>query len=260
VKITRWGLLAIGAAGFASAACVIPVYVDEGNRWSRPVETFRHSSAFEAGGALRVDNAWGNIVIRGWERDELEVTAEETRDDSAEPAARPLVDVETGETAVAVKVRPADPSFSGERTIHLTLRVPHRVILKSVSARRGRIALADLFGEARLRLEDGDIRVENYSGALDAELGRGAVRAELVDLRDGDIVRLVLGEGPVEVFLEPGFNGRLEADAGEGPVACDFDAVPAAGRSRVSGTVGTGEGALVIASARSGSVSIRKTG
>ena len=259
-------VLAVWAA--VSASCVIPVYLDEGSRWNRPQEAFRHTAAFEAGGVLRVDNVFGNIIIRGWDRDEMDITAEETWDESSGVPARslqrseivPRVDIETVDQTVTIKARPRDEAFTGDRIIHLLIQVPHHVVLRSVTARRGRIGLSDLYGEARLRLEDGDIRVENYSGGLDAELGRGSIQAELIDLRKEDAVRLILNEGPVEIFLEPGFNGRLEAEAAEGTVFCDFDVAPAAEKTRISGTVGTGEGALVIVSARKGNVSIRKTG
>jgi hypothetical protein len=116
-----------------------------------------------------------------------------------------------------------------------------------------------MYGEALLRLEDGDIRVENYSGSLDAELTRGSIQAELIDLRAEDAVRLILGEGPVSLLLEPAFAGRLEADAPAGSLACDFTLDPAADKNRASGKIGTGEGALVTVSARKGSVTVRKS-
>lgn len=259
-------LLAVWAA--VSASCVIPIYVDEGSRWNRLQEGFRQTAAFAAGGVLRVDNAFGNIIIRGWDHDEIEVTAEETWDESSGIASRalqrseiiPRVDIETADQTVTIKAQPRDEVFAGDRTVHLLIRVPHHVVLRSVTARRGRIALAGLYGEARLRLEDGDIRVENYSGGLDAELNRGAIKAELIDLRNEDAVRLVLNEGPVEISLESDFSGRLEADAAEGTVVCDFVVDPVVEKKRVSGTIGTGEGALIIVSARRGNVSIRKAG
>ena len=255
MKIFRGMLPAVVAA--ATVSCVIPVYVDEGSRWSREPEAFQQVSEFAAGGVLRVTNIYGNIIIRGWDREELEVTAEETRNDSAASIPRVEIASEGGETAITAG--PGDEDFAGGRTVHLLIRVPHRVFLRSVTAGRGRLQLSDLYGEAFLRLDDGDLRVENYSGSLDAEIGLGSMEVELLDTRQKDAVRLVLDEGPIDVLLEPGFAGRLEAEAAEGTVSCDFEVTPAAEPTRVSGTVGSGEGALVIVSARHGSVTIRKT-
>jgi hypothetical protein len=266
MKKSRLALLAVGAVWTAS--CVIPIYMDEGSRWDGTPEVFRQTAAFEAGGVLRVENAHGNIIIRGWDRNELDITAEETWDEAAESSSRslqrseivPRVEVETKDQAVTVRARPRDEALAGDRIVHLTIQVPHHVVLRSVTARRGRIALSDLYGEARLRLEDGDIRVENFSGSLDAEVERGEIQAEMIDLRNEDAVRLVLNEGPIELSLDPGFAGRLEAEAPAGTIVCGFDVEPAGGKSRLSGTVGKSEGALVFVSARTGNVTIRKTG
>ncbi len=257
----------LAALAAAASSCVIPVYMDEGSRWSRPTESFRQTIPFKAGGVLQIDNAFGNIIIRGGDNDAIEIEAEETWDESAgaaenadrQSAVIPRVEVETKDGLVTITARPRDETFTGDRIVHLLVRVPHHVDLKSVTARRGRLSLSDLYGEARLRLEDGDVRIENYSGGLDVELGRGEIQAELVDLRSGDADLFVLNEGPVTISLDPAFNGRLEADASGGAIACDFKVEPAAGPTRASGTIGTGEGALVFVSARAGDVNIRKT-
>ena len=263
-KIAFAGLAVLAAA---AASCIIPIYMDEGSRFDRSQPAFSRTIAFAPGGTLRIDNAFGNIILIGWDREEVEILAEETWDDSVGTAADelqrnaivPRVDVETGDKSIAIKARSRDEEFAGDRIVHLMVRAPHHVILKSVSARRGRISLSDMYGEALLRLEDGDIRVENYSGSLDAELVRGSIQAELIDLRPEDAVRLILGEGPVSLLLDPAFSGRLEADAPDGSIACDFTLDPAVGKNRASGKIGTGEGALVTVSARKGSVTVRKS-
>ena len=251
----------------SAASCVIPVYMDEGSRFSRPTEAFVRTLPFKAGGELRLANAYGPIIIRGWDQENLEVTAEETWNESAgtgagryqEGAVIPRIDIETADSGATITARPRDEALAGDRTVHLIVQVPHHVLLKSVTGGRGRLSLSDLFGEARLRLENGDVRVENYSGSLDVELGRGEIQAELTDLRGGDIVRLVLSEGPIAVSLDPAFEGRLEATAGSGTLACDFAVEPPAEPARASGKIGSGDGALIFVTARSGDVRVRKT-
>jgi hypothetical protein len=260
----------VSAAAFlaaaASTSCIIPIYTDEGSWFERDRPAFVRTIPFAPGGTIRVDNSYGNIIFIGWDREEVEILAEETWDDSAgigggglsqRPVA-PRIDVEIGEASIAITARTRDEKFSGDRIVHLMIRAPHHAILKSVSARRGRLSLSDMYGQALLRLDDGDIRVENFSGSLDAEITRGSIQAELLDLRPEDAVRLVCGEGPVTLLLEPSFNGRLEAEAPAGSVTCEFDVDPPAEGSRLSGIIGTGEGAVVIVSAGKGSLAVRK--
>ncbi|MHB8054286.1 MAG: DUF4097 family beta strand repeat-containing protein [Candidatus Aminicenantales bacterium] len=257
----------VAALTAAASACVIPVYMDEGSRWNKPGEAFRQTIPFKAGGVLRIDNAYGNVVIRGWDNDTIEITAEETWDESAGAADRtfqrsevvPQVEIETRDETVTITARPRDAALAGDRIVHLFVRVPHHVDLRSVTGRRGRLSLSDLYGEALLRLDDGDVRIENYSGNLDVELGRGEIQAEMIDLRSGDSDRFVLNAGPVTISLDPAFIGRLEAAAPAGTLECDFKVDPPAEPTRASGTIGTGEGALIFVSARKGDVRIRKT-
>jgi len=262
-------LAAIAAALLAASAasCIIPVYMDEGSHFGGPTEAFNRTLPFKSGQELRINNAYGNIIIRGWDEENLAVTAEETWNESAgagtgryrEGAVIPRIEIETGDSGVTITARPRDEAFAGDRVVHLFVQVPHHVLLKSVTGGQGRLSLSDLYGEARLRLENGDVRIENYSGSLDVELGRGEIQTELTDLRCEDIVRIVLNDGPITVSLDPAFGGRLEATAGSGTLICDFPVEPPAESARASGKIGTGEGALIFVTARSGDVRIRKT-
>ncbi|MBN1938475.1 MAG: hypothetical protein JW843_02745 [Candidatus Aminicenantes bacterium] len=250
----------------ASASCIIPIYMDEGSRFERERPAFIRTVPLAPGGTLRVDNPYGNIILIGWDREDVEILAEETWDDSAgravgvlqRGAVVPRVDIETADNSIEIRARPRDAEIAVDRIVHLMIRAPHHAVLKSVTGRRGRISLSDMYGQALIRLEEGDIRVENFSGSLDAELVRGEINAELLDLRPEDAVRLVCGEGPIVLSLEPAFTGRLEADAPGGTLTCEFALDPPAERSRASGKIGTGEGVLVTVSARNGSVTVRK--
>ncbi len=259
------GAALIGAA-IGQIACLIPVYMDEGRRFDRSSPAYVRTYDFAPGGALRIDNAFGNIILIGWDRDQVEIAAEETWDESAGAAAErersgvvPRIDVAASNEGLSIKARSRDEEFTGDRIVHLLIRAPHHVLLKSIVGRRGRISISDMYGEAVLRLEDGDIRVENYSGTLDGELLRGSIQAEMIDLRPEDRVRLVIGEGPVFLLLEPAFNGRLEAEAPAGSFFCDFPLDPAPDQTRGSGKIGTGEGARVTISARKGTITVLKS-
>jgi hypothetical protein len=83
MRIARW-IIGSGVVWVLSA-CIIPIYMDEGSRFGGTTAAFSKTIPFAPGGAISVDNGLGDIVIRGWDRDELEVTAEETW---ADPSGR----------------------------------------------------------------------------------------------------------------------------------------------------------------------------
>jgi len=267
MRITRW-ILGCGVV-LVLSSCIIPVYMDEGSRFGGNTAAFSKTIPFEPGGVVSVDNGHGDIVIRGWDRDEIEVTAEETWADSAgrgvsvrlsrTNAVVPRVTVDSSDRSVKIKARPRDPDLEDDRAVRLVIQVPHNVELRDVAGRRGRIDIADLYGRIRLDLEEGEIQVENYSGSLEVDLIRGTIQAEILDLRDDDTVRLVLKQGPVTILLEPGFNGRIEASAPNGTVMSDFVIDPPLEGRRAAGSIGSGQGAMIIVSSLNGDVRLRKS-
>jgi hypothetical protein len=251
MRLARW-ILGSGVV-LVLSSCIIPIYMDEGSRFVGNSPAFSKTIPFEPGGVLSVDNGLGDIVIRGWDRNEIEITAEETWADSAgrEVSIRlfrgnavvPRVTVDSSDRSVKIKARPRDPDLEDDRAVRLVIQVPHDVELRDIAGRRGRIEIADLYGRIRLDLEEGDIRVENFSGSLEADLIRGSIQAEILDPRAEDSVRLVLKQGTATVLLEPGFNGRIEASAPNGTVMSDFVIEPPLESRRAAGSIGTGQGA-----------------
>lgn len=88
---------------------------------------------------------------------------------------------------------------------------------------------------------------------------RGSIQAEILDARPDDTVRLALKQGTATVLLEPGFNGRIEASAPNGTVTSDFIVEPPLEGRRAAGTIGTGQGAMLIVSSLNGDVRLRKS-
>ena len=256
-----------GPAAFAgilaAAACVIPIYVDDLGRFDRTAAVFRETVEFAPGRVLSVENGVGDITIRGWDGDDIEITAEEGWEESAgwnlgRNNLPPRVTIDRSEQGVRIQARPRETSLEDDRAVRLLIQVPHDVELRDVAGRRGRITVSDIYGRIRLDLEEGDVRVENFSGSIDADLVRGSMEAELLDIRSTDTVRLSLREGPASLGLESDFSGRIEADAPNGTLDCEFSVDPPAGRTKAAGKIGSGEGALIIVSTLRGDIRIRK--
>jgi hypothetical protein len=252
-----------------SAACIIPVYVDDAGRYSRPGPLmFEKTVPLDRGGSIAVENPVGDVEVFGWDRNEVQVSAEagwdwrrERRINVYGPGGDiPEVDVEKVGDVLRIKLRTEGREDEGARPVRIILNVPRPVALREVIVRRGRITIGDIYGKARLSIDDGDVRVENYSGSLDVSVERGSVEAEILDLRPEDVVRLVSRQGPVTLFLEPGVSARIEAEAPNGRITSDFDLGPAAsGKKKVGATtVGRGEGGSIALTASNGDVRLRK--
>lgn len=264
-KTTILGMLA-AAVMLSSAACFIPIYLpDSGSDQSR--NEFHQVVALDPGGAISLDNADGDIEIRGWDKNEVEITAE---DDWSRTygrrswstgwggASRPKIEVDKIEKFVKIRTR-----ISGRedeiRSVHFYLNVPRSVDLRNVRGKAGDILIADLYGKVRADLEDGNIKIENFSGSLDLSLETGTVEAEILDLRPDDEVRITVKEGPVTLLLQPEVNARIEASAANGTVTAEFDLGQTLPAKKVSGLIGAQAGAATVSvTALNGNIRLNK--
>jgi DUF4097 and DUF4098 domain-containing protein YvlB len=132
------------------------------------------------------------------------------------------------------------------------------VNLKDVRNELGDIRIVDIYGKVRVNLEEGIIKVENFSGSLDLSLVRGSVEAELLDVRKDDNVRITTREGDITLYLQPDVNVKIEAATGNGGISSDFDLGLPLPSKKVSARLGSLEEAVVSLSALIGNIRLKK--
>jgi len=262
MKKNIFWILAVAVAGLAFSSCIVAV-VDTSDLGRYPGgEEFRKLLPFQAGGTVLLDNAYGNIEIYGWDRNEAEVVAREAG--TVRPGfywlgfpgwegAQSRVRVDSFDGLLKIQTRKQEGS---ERSLDYLLNLPVSVVINPVHCLEGNVLLSGLYGRAVLDVRKGDIRVENFSGSLDASLGRGSADVELLDLRRGDEVRITSTVGDIVLYLEKNVSARLEASAPLGRVESDFDLGQKLPDQKVKGQIGDGQ-ALISLAAMQGRISIK---
>jgi len=139
------------------------------------------------------------------------------------------------------------------------LRVPRFLRVRRVDVREGTVLLADFYGEALIRLETGELRVENYSGSLDARVGEGDIVAELLDVREEDEVRLEAADGDITLTLEEDIRASLDARAEADGVTSELDLKIALPAGEAKAELGGGGGGRIELRAEQGSIRIQKS-
>jgi hypothetical protein len=213
---------------FASCFYIQVEYPPEGMR--TPVEEFHENVPLSPGGTLSLENENGNIEIRGWEKNELEVYAEKRVElpDRTKLYVFPGKNLGPGivfdKFEEFVKIR--TKKLSGDQGVGIVdyfIDAPHSINLKDIVAGYGNIYIADLSGDAYLDLKEGDITVENFSGSLTASTDRGSVYASLFDLKEQDEIVITAREGDISLSLRENASARLEAAFPEGEMTSEFE-------------------------------------
>jgi hypothetical protein len=265
-------LFLAGAALAVSSACIIFPHPGESDGWRTIPERgtgagrgaeFQETVDLRAGDALSIENDYGDIVIRGWDRDAVEIFAAVAdagaRTQRSGRESRPskyTPDVEIRETNNGLLIRTRTFEGTGEPPrVNYELRVPNSVELTGIRISEGDLRVFDVFGRLEASVDQGDLTVENYSGAVEATVGTGDADVEVLDLHEEDSISVTCRSGNIVLRLESGAGAIVEADAPRGRVRSDFDLGTDLPAPAVKGWIGEG-GPTIILKATNGRIEI----
>lgn len=270
------GAAAILAAPVLLASCILlenpegdnPGWRTTPDQGTRPGATeFRKTVSFAAGGTLTLENNYGDVSITGWDRDEVQVVARAaTVERQPNSSARQyrirkvtpeVVIQETAAGGLLVRT----PTFEGAGeppAVDFEIRVPNSVDLKGLKMSEGDLTIADVYGRIEASIDQGDLSISNFSGTLKATLGIGNADIEALDLRERDEITATTRRGDVFLRLEPNVGAIVEADAGRGQVASDFELGTRLPAPAVKGWIGQGGPSIILRTAE-GQIRIIRT-
>lgn len=241
---------------FLLLSCIIPVVYYPGQErlpssWSK----FYKVISLNPGGTISLENYYGDIEILGWDKDEVEVLAEEGRGGYYRGYVRfyglgsPRLKIDLDKFDNFLKIKTPDlGEMNDVRTIHYFLNVPRSIHLKDIRNKSGDIVISDLYGQINIDQEEGDVKIENYSGSCEISLKSGSVQAEFLDLRKEDEIRITLQEGDMTLFFQPEASFRLEASAPNGNISSEFDLGQLLPAKRISAQTSDGKSILSLTS------------
>jgi hypothetical protein len=172
------------------------------------------------GGRLTLDNGLGDVTIEAWQRDLVDLRAEQTADTDQDLALVPI-DVRSEPDSLAISSRA--PAYAPRTRVRVDyrLRVPGDIDLRLVKADLGRVSIADISGRAIVRVLTGTVRVRGFAGYLDASTLNGEIDAALTRFDRGDFVTLETYNGDILLKLPGGakahyalrtFNGVIDSN------------------------------------------------
>ncbi|MBI2835801.1 MAG: hypothetical protein HYX76_15380 [Acidobacteria bacterium] len=175
----------------------------------------------KSGGRLTIENTRGDIVIRAWEKEMIDLHAEKTADSSEE---MPLVPIEFEAADDLVRVRSQFPAYAPKlrTTVNYTLKVPSRIDLRLLRTTRGRIDVEGTTGRIVAQTTTGAVKLTGVAGTLDVIATNGDINAVVTDVRVNDFVRLESYNGDIVLRLPSRLRPNLEVRTLNGSIDSDF--------------------------------------
>ncbi|MEW6320554.1 MAG: hypothetical protein AB1635_05650 [Acidobacteriota bacterium] len=205
----------------AAGALAVVAVLSLGGAGSAAADRLTRTVPLPASRALTVAITVGTLEVRGWERADAEFTITRHAPDAAGVERMP---VRIEETDALVR---CDLTQEGDTSPHhrtdLRLRVPRRARLSDVRIVEGRLRVEDFDGAITADLRRGPIDAARVSGALRFETGIGDVDVTEARLLPSSLLRLRAFNGDVRLHLAGlPTDARLMALALNGTITSDI--------------------------------------
>jgi len=211
------------------SSCIITV-VEYGDNESPLRESFQKRVPFMPGGTVSLLHTDGDVVIQGWEKEEVEVYAEKKILFPYEERIRvwrgrlqyPQIDMDVYENILNIKTEiPDEAKFRG--AVDYVIRVPQSVEINLDITGGSQVTITDFYGNISVDLKAGNLDVENFSGSINAFLETGSIDAQVLDLRPEDEIAISTQKGEITLSLPSEVAAHLKGSAPNGKIDCEFN-------------------------------------
>ena len=163
-------------------------------------QVFRQVYPLLSGGSFVLENVNGSVVVDGWERNEVEVSAVKTAKSDPQDLERVKIEVDSHPGQVLVHTR--YPKGEGvEVAVEYHVHVPYRVLLQGVQTVNGSVMVRGVEGGGDLKSVNGNVEVLDSTGRFSEKTTNGNLRLELRKLLDGGPMNLETVNGSVVLGL-----------------------------------------------------------
>ena len=239
------------------------------------------SSPLSPGSTLVAETHNGSIKTTGADIADCDVIATitaraATEDEAMELADKVEITLESSGDILTVKIDRPTPLINKSVGVALDVTVPNETNLE-LTTHNGSIRIKDISGHVGATTYNGTVTTERISGSVvllthngsitctdtsgDARLKthNGSVKAFYTETAPAvSDISIVTANGSIEFEAPPDFSAKVEAITNNGSITSDLGVTVSGifSRSRLTGTIGTGEGALHLET-HNGSIRIR---
>jgi len=243
-------------------------------------ETFKKNIPVENATRLTVDNRNGNIEVRSWDRDEVEIIAyKKVRADDRETAERLMEELQISITEVQneIEVITEYPdrrsrnkgggffnwllggSGNTNYSVSYEIHVPKKFNL-DVGSTNGRLEILDCEGRLRLETTNGKIIADDVAGSVRCKTTNGSINVSMRGVNEDDEMSFKSTNGSIKLFLPDNIDAEIRARTTNGSISCDLPITERYSRSKkkLEAVINDG-GMMIYLKTTNGSIRIRES-
>ena len=182
------------------------------------------TESFRSTGTLTVDGGPnGGATVRGYDGDEVRVSARIQAHASTEEEARALArQVAVRASGGTVRAEGPDSRRGSGWHVIYDIQVPRRQNV-SVTTNNGPVAVEAVSGRMALRTRNGPVSLRRVSGDVNARVSNGPISVVLDGARwSGEGLDVESTNGPVSLTIPENYSAELEVGTTHGPVDIDL--------------------------------------
>lgn len=237
------------------------------------VKTFSETYEVHRGAQLTVENKNGDIEVRVWDEDVVDVQAEKKTTHGIDELQKVEIEVDTEE---GIAVRTMYLEKDARVSVHYTIRVPEHVMVTQVETSNGSIELTDVNGDVEVTTSNGDVKAHGLDGKIDvatsngsielagvancgqAQTSNGSIEVEVLNSPRDDM-HLVTSNGSIDLYVAHDVNAEVIMSTSLGKVSVHNVDISIENKSVtfVQGSLGAG-GNTIHATTSNGSVELHE--
>jgi DUF4097 and DUF4098 domain-containing protein YvlB len=201
-------------------------------------ETFQKTIEFEEGGFLSLSNSNGDIEIKSWDKNEVEIVAHKRIKAEDKETAEKLmehlkIDIQEHDGEIIIETSYPKGSSGGgifswlfgkgkaSYLVEYEIKVPEKIDL-NIHTTNGGLRIENIAGKLRLESTNGKINAREIKGLTRCETTNGNIRVEFDDVSVGDEMTFRTTNGSIKLYLPDDYgaddvdlkttNGQINSD------------------------------------------------
>lgn len=192
---------------------------------ARVLEESVESYAFNAGGAISVENVNGDITIEAWDRSDVRVEYRITgRSEGAADRVKVKINSDPDHIRIDTIYEKSNRWWGSDdgASVHYSLKVPASAHLRRVDTVNGSVDIEGVAGEVEAETVNGTIRARGLRSDAKLSTVNGGVEAEFERFGERQRVSMESVNGRVEVTLPDSADVDIRAETVHGSLRNDF--------------------------------------